>query len=163
MKNKKLIKINILFFIFSVFFINNHLFATSEFREIKKMEAQEAAAAKPVITRPKVEYKASDFKDPFRPKVAKANEAGISKKKQVVLPDLKIQGIVWGGQIPQAVINDKVIKVGDTIQNVHIIDINKFGVLAVFEGQEFNISSPATGGGSKEIKESLEGGRDENE
>ncbi len=99
------------------------------------------------IIRPKVEYKAEVLKDPFRgfrkKETKKINTVSESKTTAKPLPALTVQGIVWGGQTPQAIINNKVVKVGDTIENVEIIDITKNGVDVFFEDQEYNLPAPA--------------------
>ncbi|MFH0790434.1 MAG: hypothetical protein V2A64_02275 [Candidatus Omnitrophota bacterium] len=101
------------------------------------------------IIRPKVEYKAEVLKDPFRGFRKKGTDKKInpvydSKAPVKPLPALTVQGIVWGGQTAQAIINNKVVKVGDTIENVEIIDITKNGIDVFFEDQEYNLPAPAS-------------------
>jgi type II secretory pathway component PulC len=115
--------------------------------------AEEASAqttddkAKDFISRPNIEYKEEEgLRDPFQPP-----EELEAKKEQIPpepvqvepLPSLAIQGIVWGSSLPQAIINNKVVKVGDTIEGVRITDINKNGVTVSWGNQEYNLSSPA--------------------
>jgi len=96
-----------------------------------------------IITRPRMEYKASDLKDPFQsPKEEKQQVAQV-KAQEKPLPQLVIQGIVWGGSFPQAIINNKVVKIGDTIEEVRIIDIKNDGVTVSFENRTYDLSSPA--------------------
>jgi hypothetical protein len=64
------------------------------------------------------------------------------------LPELKVQGVIWGGNFPQAIVNNKVLKVGDTVEGVEIKSIDKKGITVLFEGSESTISSPAAGPGA---------------
>lgn len=91
------------------------------------------------------EYKAEDLKDPFQsyaekegaPLGKKEEEAEISKEP---LPALTVQGVIWGGNLPQAIINNKVVKIGDTQEGVSIVDINKNGVIVFFKGRKYGLS-----------------------
>jgi len=98
--------------------------------------------------RPNVEYTADGLRDPFEDyliieEAAPALQEGLKQEVSLPLPSLSIQGIIWGGRFPQAIINNKVVKVGDTIEGARITDINKNGVLVFFENREYNLSSPA--------------------
>ncbi len=99
-----------------------------------------------VITRPEVSYTAGDLTDPFLNESAKE---GIFKKEEYVpvedikdiqVPSLVVNGLIWGGAFPQAIINNKVLKVGDTIEGARIKDINKDGVTMLFSGKKFSVS-----------------------
>jgi len=109
---------------------------------VTEKAAQEQAAIPAPILRPVVEYLAENLRDPFRePRQDKNKEEGVSQTK---LPDLKVQGIIWGTDIPQAIINNKVVKVGDTIAGgVRVVEINKDGVSVFFKNRNYNLSSPA--------------------
>ncbi|MDD5596018.1 MAG: hypothetical protein PHY94_07255 [Candidatus Omnitrophica bacterium] len=99
-------------------------------------------AKTPALARQKVEYHAEGARDPFKPLKIEVEEVTEEETTQT-LPDLKIQGVVWGGSLPQAIINNKVVKVGDTIEKAKIIDINKDGITVLFSGRKYNIYSPA--------------------
>ena len=99
------------------------------------------------IIAPSVEYTAESLKDPFL-EFGKKQEPDVVEKTQVQvkpLPALAIQGIVWGGPMPQAIINGKVFKVGDTIAEAKITGIDKDGVELFYAGRSYSISSPASG------------------
>lgn len=91
-----------------------------------------------------VEYKSGNMRDPFyqekKPEVIKKIEEAPTQKKP--LPVLKIQGMVWGGNFPQAIINNKVVKIGDKIEDASIVEINKEGVVILFEKQKYSLPSP---------------------
>jgi hypothetical protein len=117
--------------------------------EIKKLEDEVRAAPPPkvVINRPKVEYVAGNLRDPFNP-------SGITRESepqgpvQVVTktvenpPALTVQGLVWGGTFPQAIINNKVVKEGDIVEGAKIISIEKKGITVFFKGGQFNLGAP---------------------
>lgn len=139
-------------FIFGLF--KGNLFAwRAEFEKIQSFENQEKQLISERIIRPNIEYKAAGLRDPFEgPTVKKSGDderAAEPKVSRVPPPDLIVQGLIWGGDIPQAIINNKVVKVGDTIQGVKIITITKDGVTVLFEGMQYNLSSPAMSAGIK--------------
>jgi hypothetical protein len=102
------------------------------------------------LLRPKVDYSAQGLRDPF---MGKGGQSGTGEEVNPVvekkpLPALTVQGVIWGGDFPQAIINNKVLKVGDTIEGVKIKAIAKEGIIVLFEGSESAISSPAAGSGA---------------
>ena len=99
--------------------------------------------AEEVIIRPKVEYAAEGLRDPFKGYEEKKGEAiGPGEIGSVSPPALNIQGMVWGGDIHQAIINNTVVKEGDTIEEAKIIKIEKEGITILYRNQLFNLSSP---------------------
>lgn len=116
-----------------------------------------------VTTRPNLEYKADGLRDPFEGYIAKKEERKVSEvptqEVSVSPPTLTVQGIIWGGLFPQAIINNKVVKVGDTIEGAQIMDIKKEGIVVSFKNRQYNLSSPAALNlqGLKKLK----GGQDE--
>lgn len=133
----------------------------------KKAQAMpETAAETPSLKGPKVEYKAEGLRDPFQSPI-KEEEVKVELPKKPVkpLPPLTVQGIIWGGSLSQAIINDKVVKKGDTVSvkiggttgEIRIIDISKDGITVSFEEQVYNLSSPA-GVSLESPKKSPEGG-----
>ncbi len=83
----------------------------------------------------KIEYKAEDLRDPFEMEQPKEQ---IEEKP---LPSLKAQGIVWGGSFPQAIINNVVVRIGDTIEEARIISIAKNSVTVFFGNRQYNLST----------------------
>jgi len=87
-----------------------------------------------VLSRPVVEYKSGQLRDPFRQlTVAKEKKAAGEKKVDLMqagsnLGNLEVQGIIWGGRFPQAIVNDRVLTVGDTIEGAKILSIDKNGI-----------------------------------
>lgn len=64
-----------------------------------------------------------------------------TKLEEVVrLPSLQIQGIIWGGSSPQAIINEQVVAKGDVIAGgVEILDISKGGIKVIYRSKIFTL------------------------
>lgn len=80
-----------------------------------------------------IKYMGINYRDPFAdffPEEKKVAE-------KIVLPDLKLTGLVWGTLKPRAIINGTVVGKGDWIQGVEIIDIQKQGLILRYKGEEF--------------------------
>jgi hypothetical protein len=99
----------------------------------------------PEIARPAVEYRVTVAKDPFILYVEEQKTAKTLASVDVTsLPaDFTLQGIIWGGRLNQAVIKNKVVKVGDKLGDVSILDISKSGVSVFYKGRKFELASPA--------------------
>ncbi len=139
-------------FIFSLFVFE--IFAAGVgLKNIEKLEKMEERIPLEPIVRPKVEYNAEGLRDPFQTpfieeEAAALREPVVSEGSMTgpVLPPLTVQGIIWGGKFPQAIINNKVVKAGDTtIDGVRVISIDKVGITLFFGGKEYNLPSPAAG------------------
>jgi type II secretory pathway component PulC len=61
------------------------------------------------------------------------------KEEEITLPSLVVSGLIWGGNIPQAIINGKILKEGDTVEGAEILEIKKEGVIIIYKGKEFTI------------------------
>ncbi len=129
------VKIKILFLLIMCILF----FRKSSGLEESKNPAQEA------MELPGVVYKAEDQRDPFREYLLEEElkPEETVKPVQVPLPALTIQGIIWGGRVPQAIINNKVVKTGDTIEGVRIADISRDGISVFFNEQRYTLSSPS--------------------
>jgi hypothetical protein len=106
------------------------------------------------------EYKNVNIKDPFLPLYPKKeSEKPISpgvfrpvKKEveEIKPPDLNVQGLVWGKISPQAIVNDKVVSLGDVIEDAKIIEISQNGIRILYKGDIFLIK-PQIAGGKEEL------------
>ncbi len=136
----------IMVFIFKVL-ITQAMAGRAEFEMIKKIEDAERPQQVEVIVRPKIEYDAQGLRDPFKGAVREEKvapeETRVPETQENPPPQLTIQGIIWGGPFPLGIINNKVLKVGDTIDGARIISIDKEGVTIFFEGMQYNFPSPA--------------------
>lgn len=93
-----------------------------------------------------VEYTAGNLRDPLDPSKNPLMKAAIEKyqaqkgekpAEEVTLPPLSIQGIIWDVATPQAIIDDKVLKIGDTVKEAKVVDIKKEGVVLLFQDKKF--------------------------
>lgn len=130
---------------------------------VKKTAPKENAAQVEAIIRNKVEYKAQGLKNPFQSPF-KEKEVKMEPKKEVDkamgpkmgvenkqptptvvvnLPKLIVQGLIWGGAFPQAIINNTVVRKGDVISDAKVVEINSEGVTVLFNRKEYNLSSPS--------------------
>jgi hypothetical protein len=118
----------------------------TQWRQIKEIDQTEKAA--PVATgagieRPRMEYGAKALRDPFKgyEKRQRFTAAEPSSAKRP-LPSLQLQGLIWGGEFPQAVVNNKVVNVGDSVEGAKVIKINRDGIEVLFDGAPYAIASP---------------------
>ncbi len=127
---------------------------TERYQQLIEMGAKEgkvaAEGSREKIERPVVKYQAEELRDPFKEYVSESEKSKISKKASpeeasVFISTLKIQGIICGGKFPQAIINDKIVKVGDMIAEARVVEINKEGVSLFLDNRIHKISSPAAG------------------
>lgn len=61
--------------------------------------------------------------------------SGFASGDKLPLPVLRIEGLVWNTSMPQAIVNGKVVKMGDVIEGVKIVKIDKEGILIEFHGE----------------------------
>ena len=59
------------------------------------------------------------------------------ERPPVIPPTLDIQGLVWNTHRPQAIINDQIFEIGDTIAQAKIIGVEKSGVKIIYQEKEF--------------------------
>jgi hypothetical protein len=104
------------------------------------------ADAEEIAIKPGVSYTADNLRDPFsNPALTEiSTDAGSSANTpEVNLPEMKVQGIFWGAKFPQAIINDKVVKVNDKIEGAQVTEITKDSVTVFFGNKQFVLTSPA--------------------
>ena len=99
--------------------------------------------------KPTVEYSAGTLKDPFQKpairKEVKPEAPPVVAQVETALPSLTVDGIMWGGTIPQAIINGKVVKIDDEINGARVVYIDKEGVILSSSGRQFTVPSPSAG------------------
>ena len=91
-----------------------------------------------------ISYKKTE-KDPLRNIFAqflKRLRKAVPEKEieKLPIPDLNIEGLIWNSDMPQAIINGSVIKIGDYIEGVRVVEIDKKGITIEYEGQKVLIS-----------------------
>lgn len=102
-------------------------------------------AAKDIIEESGIsaEYTAPEEKDPLGLPDAFQNlisQLLTPKVEDITLPTLTVSGIIWGSKTPQAIINGKIIKEGDTLEGVEVLEIRKEGIVIFYKGREFTIA-----------------------
>lgn len=162
MKKNRITKIALFVVFYCLCFFESGLFA---------IEADKAADTKSenepqgVVQRPKEEFDGAGLRDPFRDyfsgdSVDDAGSNGQGKLPEVTLPTLGVQGIICGGRINQAIVNNKIVKTGDMVEGALITNIDKQGVTFFYSNKSFIISSPAAAT-LQGLMKKPEGGQDE--
>ena len=57
------------------------------------------------------------------------------EKTSLPLPKFTIEGIIWNANMPQAIVNGQVVRIGDTIEGVRIVKIEKQGITIDYNGE----------------------------
>jgi len=92
-----------------------------------------------------IEYKAENLADPFIDyKTEQTQEASERPKELKPLPPLEVKGMIWGGSFSQAIINNKILKIGESVEGVRITEISKNGIVVLFDNQLYKLASPAS-------------------
>ncbi|MFH1201947.1 MAG: hypothetical protein V1674_03535 [Candidatus Omnitrophota bacterium] len=95
-----------------------------------------------------VEFNPSTNRDPFTsllPKEKPIEQPTViapgTREEVIVAPKLNIQGLVWGAKFPQAIIENKVVKIGDKIDESEIVEIKKDGIVITYKGKLFTLQT----------------------
>jgi len=57
------------------------------------------------------------------------------EKIEIPLPKFTIEGIVWNSDMPQAIVDGRVVRIGDVIENVEIVNIEKRGITVSYNDE----------------------------
>lgn len=129
-------------------------------RSPERMDAQvDQAVAGPALPRgPVIQYTAQALRDPLvsllpaeppqdatggPPSSGTWTEDPLSSPPS--LPVFTVQGTIWGGVRPQALIDRKVYEVGDTVEGARILAIDWNGVTVDVRGTTFHLTTNPTG------------------
>lgn len=114
--------------------------------------------------RPKVEYSADEAKEIFQSRLTNITplSGGVptAGPQEIKPPHLTTQGVIWQTDLPQAIINNKVVKIGDIIEGAEIIEIDKSGVEISFRNKLFKLDSSSVEKGKRPNKNQGEAGYD---
>ena len=118
------------------------------FKTMRKLEKRERTPhADQLLKRPKYKYTATGERDPFESLITRDEKKGtvkVSREVEVPPPQLTVQGVIWGGKFPQAIVNDQLVKVGDELtEEVVITRIDAAGVSFEFNEKEYSVPAPA--------------------
>ena len=80
-------------------------------------------------------YDSHGKKDPFAPPVL----SGAEKVDIEMLTGIKLEGIIWDEKNPMAIINDKIVGVGEEIAGAKIVGITENEVVFNVNGQEIKL------------------------
>lgn len=101
--------------------------------------------------RPKVEFnpipsQKSPFYNYVRAQIKKSVDGQLVKedKKSEYIPSFVIQGAVWGEETPLAIIDNKVLRIGDMINDAVIEKIDKNGITVSVNGRPVNLELPSS-------------------
>ena len=61
--------------------------------------------------------------------------------KTTAFPSLSLNGIVYDEEKPYAIVNDRILVKGDTIEGATLIKISRDGIKLSFNGEEFEVNS----------------------
>lgn len=119
-------------------------------KDIEREELRRPNVVEPiVIEKPVGEYTSESLRDPFKPYVLEEKKASTGEgTTEEALPRLEVQGIIWGSTLPQAIINNTVVKAGDTIEEARILEIGKEGVTIFFKNRQYKLGSPGLSPGT---------------
>lgn len=81
---------------------------------------------------------APSTRDPFQPPSAAARITAPMPTNDPVAAaavPVRLQGIIWGVTPPRAIVNDRIVGVGESVDGVRILDITADGVTIDYQGQ----------------------------
>jgi len=130
--------------------------AVREVQNKTKSQVQPAASTRPsrVALTDRPTYTASTLRDPLQslfPGGPKKLEVRPSQEPGRVtapspgegrLPTLTIQGLIWGGPKPKAIIDNEVYGVGDIVQGATITEIGPEGITLELQGRTIRVALP---------------------
>ncbi len=79
-----------------------------------------------------LEYTGDRFRDPLRMLIPRH-----IAEDEFIRPRLALQGVLWGGRRPTAIVNNTVVSVGDVVSGVKILDIRRGAVILLYRGERF--------------------------
>lgn|SRR3989338_6337817 len=86
------------------------------------------------------------FRNPFispfpkrQIKVAEPITAIIEAPVEIIPPALTINGLIWNTGKPQAIVNNQVVGIGDTVAETKILNIQKSGIEILYNDKAFFI------------------------
>jgi len=107
-----------------------------------------------VFGKEEIDYTTQDLRDPFSSVIPEIAVEPIEIKEEPVeeiteiteipvsLPEFNVQAVVWGSPVSQAIINEKILRIGDVIDGAKITNITREGINIIYKGRTFNLPSP---------------------
>jgi hypothetical protein len=118
-----------------------------------RASAQDASAVfegKELKLAANISYDASNLRDPFEGYIVRSESLMSADEVSSIEvpfdpPELTIQGITWGGAYPQAIIDNQVYRVGESVKEVKIINISRDGLILSYQNRHYKQSGPGKG------------------
>lgn len=79
----------------------------------------------------------------LKPPAPDSAQAGVPVKVEIDVSRFQVQGIFWGVANPQAIINRKIVSVGEEIDGAKIVSISKDRILIRGDSAEAELKPPA--------------------
>lgn len=120
--------------------------AEATVESIERQENRAAPRRGPAI--PVITYAADQVRDPLiplLPELSKGDSSKGSTNPNTVKPAIpsppaiSIQGVIWGGGNPKAIINGNVYAVGDLVDGARIVSIKREGITVESQGAMFDL------------------------
>lgn len=107
---------------------------------------------------PTIDYVADLTRDPLRPVFQQEPAESVERRPDMVaaaeialgapfppgqalgLPPIAIQGLIWGGASPRAIIDGQIYEIGDAIDGARIVAIDREGLTVTLRGATFRRS-----------------------
>lgn len=106
--------------------------------------AGEKGTSQPVIEGVSIKYTGRENRDPLDNSVVVVEEEKPEavqetppEKKIFPIESFLISAVIWDSKRPQAIVNDRVVNVGEALDGGTIVAIDKRGVHVAFEGDEY--------------------------
>lgn len=104
--------------------------------ERKPAEAPSEAEKGEIISKAAVQYQGKEGRDPFSSPMKKRLLSAHELSRSEEIPHLTLNGIVWNVDKPIAIVNNKILRKGDSIEGAEVLDITQAGVSLRFEAKQ---------------------------
>ena len=86
-------------------------------------------------TRQPVFYLGERYRDPTVSPLSTAAQPIPTEQQVFRFPALEVQGMIWGEMEPRAIVNHQVVKKGDLVEGVEVLEISREGIRVFFKGK----------------------------
>lgn len=142
----KKLRILLLLAVFACVCRSSFALTQGEFNAARMLENPQEDSKAKLLDRPRLQYTSTDQRDPFRMLIVRDEKAGtvqVAPGVEEKPPQMTVQGIMWGGAFPVAIINDELFRVGDTTkEGAKITSITKDGIEILYQEKNFEILPP---------------------
>jgi len=113
--------------------------------QLPQTEQDDVDQETPKIKKPPIPPKVENVPTNIEPTDSIPETSDLSEPEEVTeiipLPEVKISGIIWNSDRPQAIINGSIVDIGDSILGIQITEIRKTGIDGVFHGRSVTIQT----------------------